>query len=550
MLADVGGRMETVQRPRSLFGPDYLRLLVLTIVSLGVHGWLIGHTAVPARDSLGYARYALCLQSPHAATIPYDHTRNWIDTVRNSEQPPGYAAAVCACAKFVRMTSSLPLPDSTLLGAQIASAFAALLLIVPTYLLGRMLFGRFVGFSTALLLQVLPVPARITSDGLSEGMYLLMVALAVLLGVRAVRRPGIGGFILCGLVTGASYLVRPEGLMVAISVGAVGAWLGLTRIWPRDLTLGRLTALVVGVALVAVPYMVLIGKLSAKTTPQLILNPGKSPREAIWQGQPGTSQAKPATALPVFAEWWQSDDASLPNRMLWAAEAVVKEASKSLNYLTGFFAVVGLIVHRRRIVTEPGLWVLVGLGLMNATLLLYLAARIGYVSERHTILLTMLGCLSAASALKPVALWLTTFPRIGGMCNGRFASAGLLAILVLSALPATLKPMHPNREGHKHAGRWLAEHVEPTDCVIDPFCWADWYAGRTLYCIPPDPPGATVVYAVIEPNAKSPHSRLPRLVTAENVRKDNRAVPVYHWPENVPLESADVAIYKLTAPGQ
>src|SRR5207249_2546738 len=78
----------------------------------------------------------------------------------------------------------LPLPESTLLAAQLVSAIAGVLLVVPTYLLGRMLFGRNVGFAAALLFQVLPVPARITSDGLAEGLYLLGSATALVIGVR------------------------------------------------------------------------------------------------------------------------------------------------------------------------------------------------------------------------------------------------------------------------------------------------------------------------------------------------------------------------------
>src|SRR5207248_230773 len=177
---------------------------------------------------------------------------------------------------------------------------------------GRMLFGRNVAFAAALLFQVLPVPARITSDGLSEGLYLLTVAGALVLGVRAVRRPGVGGFLVCGLATGLGYLVRPEGLMVAGAVGLVAGWLGLVRKWPRD----------------AAPGLALLG---------------------------------------VFA-------------------------------------------LRRRLTTDPGLCVLVALVGLNAAVLVGLGVtgyyvngkHTGYVSERHTVLLVLVGCLFAAAALAPV----------------------------------------------------------------------------------------------------------------------------------------------------
>ena len=110
---------------------------------------------------------------------------------------------------------------------------------MPVYLIGRMVFGRNTGFAAALLFQVLPVPARITSDGLTEGVYLLVASVAIALCVRAVRRPRVSGFLLCGLATGVSYLVRPEGLLIAVGPGAVVLWFALTRRWPRDVAFGR-----------------------------------------------------------------------------------------------------------------------------------------------------------------------------------------------------------------------------------------------------------------------------------------------------------------------
>ena len=115
------------------------------------------------------------------------------------------------------------------------------------------------------------------------------MAVAILLGVRAARRPGIGGFLLCGVATGASYLVRPEGLLVAFAVGGVILLAWASRRWPRVVALGRLTALCVGVALVALPYMVLIGKLTNKPTREFITNLRQPEARSGWE--PGNSSA-------------------------------------------------------------------------------------------------------------------------------------------------------------------------------------------------------------------------------------------------------------------
>ena len=341
MIATVGGRLEEVHRPRSLFGPDYLRMAAVALVALAVHGWLIGHTALTARDSLGFARMALCLENPKAAP-PNDDGRpkNAFDHIRAAEHPPGYPLAVCATDAIVRHISHRSVPDRALLSTQVANAIAAILLVIPTYLIGRMLFSRNVGFAAALLFQVLPVPAQITSDGLTEGVYLLVAAVAIVLGVRAVRRPRISGFLLCGLATGAAYLVRPEGLMMAAGPGAVVLWLGLSGRWGRDVALARLTALLVGVALVSVPYIAVIGHLTNKKAGQELIHPAAPPRPVFFHAE--TSQ-RAMTSSVLFAEWWHEEKDSGKSRELWAVQAVLKETSKGANYFVWPLAIFAML---------------------------------------------------------------------------------------------------------------------------------------------------------------------------------------------------------------
>lgn len=208
---------------------------------------------------------------------------------------------------------------------------------------------------------------------------------------------------------------------------------------------------------------------------------------------------------------------------------------------------VGLFALRRRIAAEPGLWVLLAVAALNATLLVYLAARVGYVSERHTVLLTMIGCLFAAASLESIASGLGRIPKIGTFWAGPFGPPALLVILVGLALPATLKPLHPNREGFKHAGQWLASRIENDDCLIDPFSWTEWYAGRSLYFVPADVSDRPkVTYAVVDDRMRGDeHDRLPRLDAAKNVLADGRRRLVYCWPEGSTEETAKVKIYRL-----
>jgi hypothetical protein len=543
MGATVGGRLEEVERPRSLFGPDYLRLAGLALVAVAVHGWLVAHTALTARDSLVFARLALCFENPSAAPPnPDGRPKNTFDHIREAEHPPGYPLSVWAVDAALRHVSTRPPADRAILAAQLASAAAAVLLVIPTYLIGRMLFSRNVGFAAALLFQVLPVPARITSDGLTEGVYLLAATVALALGVRAVRAPRISGFLLCGLATGASYLVRPEGLMVAAGPAAVAVWLGLTRRWPRDVALARLAALAVGIGLVSVPYMAVIGKFTNKYTGQM-MNPFEGAPPIYRGGPPAARRAAAGPAL--FAEWWNEERDHGKSRALWAVQAVFKETSKSANYVVWPLALFAVLVLRRKFATDPGPWVLAVLAACNVALLWYLGMRVGYVSERHTVLLTLLACQLAAAGLPLLAAGIgQLLPRVERL-GVRVTAAGLLVGLVVSALLVALQPMHPHREGHKHAGFWLAAHMTDDDYLVDPFCWAEWYSGRTLYRPSWNPEEPHNTYAVWEEKTSSPHSRLPKYQFAKDVRYDPGAELVYHWPENVPPDQASVCVYKF-----
>jgi hypothetical protein len=543
MVDEVGGQLEAVPARRSLFGPDYVRLAVLLAVGAAVHFWLVTHTAIPARDALAYTRIALNMSHPNA-TAEQGHPRQRIEVVRDAIHPPGYPVAIWVTEKLLRGNSDRSLAERGLFAAQLANAIPAVLLVVPLYLIGRILFSRNVGFAGALLFQVLPVPARITSDGLSEGLYLLVLGVAVLLAVRAARRPGVGGFLVCGVATGASYLVRPEGLLVAFAAGAVILAAGLTRRWPRDLALGRLAALVVGVALVAVPYMVLIGKLSNKTTTEHLMDPFNNNRGrlGLWDVREGRA---PGAAGPLFAAWWNPEKDAGKNKPLWAAGAVWGEVIKSLHYVVGALALFGLIAHRRQLFApDPGMWVLLALGALNLLLLVYLAACAGYVSERHTVLFVMLACVLAGSAIGPLARFVSDVPSLGRLVVWPGAlPATLLVALVASALPYTLKPMHPHREGHKHAGLWLAENMEKGDHLIDPLSWAEWYAGLTLHRTAEYKGRPEHVWVVVERGKGSPHSRIPQWERAVQITTGR--TPVYRWPENAPPEGPAVEVYKL-----
>lgn len=541
MNAQVGAKLEVVAPRRILSPADVGYLLALLAVSLGLHAWLVSRIQVTARDGLEFARIALNLSQSRVTPAHDGDTRRGVQEVLKAAQhPPGYPLAILGTWQALRQFSSGEPAVQVLKAAQIVSLIAAVLMVVPTYWLGRMLFSsKFIGFAAALLFQTLPSVAHLTSDTLTESLYLLMATTALLFGVRGLRRRSVGMFLLCGGFTALTYLVRPEGVMFLLAVGVTIAGLGVFRVWTRTEAVGRLAALGISFALTALPYMLVIGGFSNKPSAQfqLFLDhlKGNAPAPA-WQ-QHGAVQS------PLLV----ADFHVQGNKAVWAATAIVKETSKAAHYGVFALGLVGLLAHRRRIAADPGLAVLPVLAVVNVSVLVALAFRQEYVSERHTVVLVLLLSLFAASALR--AVW----QSVG--VTWKHAPCALLAVLVAGAVIPAMKPPHETRLGHPHAGKYLAEHVGPQDAVIDPFCWAEWYAGRTLHGVPEDPKPPKARWVVIEPG-KSPHSRLPRYQDAVNVvnDKNNVAKLMYWWPEGLSredaTEKAKVLVYRQEGDGK
>jgi len=204
----IGGRIETAAPTHSVPAKDRVAIFALLVLAIAVHGWLFSRTTVNARDGLSFTRLALQLEKPSRIKSPTLESPIFVDVLRKAEQAPGYPLAMLAVSKVVRAVKPVTaepgnhhdaeLGERMLLSGQIANCLAGVLLVVPMYLLGRMIGGKFVGFAGAAFFQVLPVAAHVTSDTLSEGCYLLGLSSALWFGCRGLRRSGIGNFLVAG----------------------------------------------------------------------------------------------------------------------------------------------------------------------------------------------------------------------------------------------------------------------------------------------------------------------------------------------------------------
>jgi hypothetical protein len=528
------------------FRADLPWLAVVLLVAVALRGWQLTHTEVASRDSIGYIRIAWQLE--HGP---------WGEVLRNASQHPGYPVALLGVSHAVRRVANRDLAYLMQISAQLTSAAASVLLVFPTFYLGRELFGRRVAFWTALLFQCLPASGRGMADGLSEPMFLVGATAALAFACHALRRGSPVSFALCGACSALAYLTRPEGLLIAglTAVVLVAGQLvaGWRQPWRRVVVGGA--SLTLAALAIGGPYAWTIGNWTVKPT---ALKVGDSFGLKPADGSSSHAEHRGAGAGPLLAVWWQDGDGVAPSqRTWWGVMSLLEVLSKGFFYFYWAPALVGLWWFRDRFRLVSGTWVLALLCAILAFLLYRVAQVMGYLSDRHTLLIVLAGSYFAVAALdrlaRTAAGWLARWvPALAGTAwaDGRRWSLLLLLAAVLSPLPRTLERLHADRTGFRAAGYWLAQHALPGDFVLDPYCWAHFYAGRVftedVQGLPRHEP--LVEYLVVEVSDNK-HTRLKEHQSAVvlarygkevhrwNVRrgKDRAAIIVYELPFPVPV---------------
>ncbi|HLJ95656.1 MAG TPA: glycosyltransferase family 39 protein [Gemmataceae bacterium] len=493
-------------------------LAVLLLLAASSRAWLLGHTEVAARDSVGFIRYALELERDP-----------WKEVLRRNLQHPGYPIVLLTVSWPVRYFLGGTNAVSMQLSAQLASALAGVLLVIPMYFLGRDLFGRRVGFWGTALFQCLPVSARVMSDALSEATFLLFTATALLLAVRALRSYSVTGFALCGLFSGLAYWTRPEGALIAVAAGLVLVAMPFVaagpQLWRRVLGCG--IALLLVATVVSSPYALITGRLTNKPTPRKLWETAVSAERSQ---NPG-----PLTAS-VLASYAPEN---LQDRHWWGLYAIATEVIKDFQYLSVLPLLLGMWWFRNRLKSGGGIWVLLVLCALHFLILWRLAVVVGYVSDRHVLVLVLCGVYLVAGGVLAISECITLMDR-------RRLSLMLFLVLIGLGLVEALKPLHANRIGHRQAGLWLAEHTELADPIVDPFCWAHYYAGRVFWegRTPPAPPGyVPTQYVVLERSPSSDHSRLPTIDHAKALAARGRLI--YRWPVEKTEAEAKILVFAV-----
>jgi hypothetical protein len=510
-------------KERGFWGKDGLLLGTLLILALVLRVAIVGRTEVPARDSIGFIRFALDFER-----LP------WNDVLRKHQQHPGYPLTILMVSWPLRAVLGTT-PEALQLSAQVASSIAGWLLVIPMYFLGKMLANRATGFWSGLLVQCLPASGQILSDGLSEALFLLLFAFALWAAILAMERRSAGLFALCGTSCGLAYLTRPEGLLVLFAIALVLAarqFLGQDRSnWKR--WYGCTASLLLPAIALAGIYMATIQRLTNKPS-------GDGFTYAANKG--ACTAPSNSSPLLVAAMFTPRDD-----WLGWVEQsvgAIGSETAQAFHYYWVIPLFIGMASLYRSRGFLPGDWPLITTSLLHIIVLGRLAMTAGYVSDRHVMILVLIGSIPAAVGIQRMAFWLAC--HIHRIANGPRAASCfatcLPAILIAMGLPKTMEPMHGNRAGHHAAGNWLARHIRPGDTIRDEHCWAHFYAGQVFregQSMPDN--GSARCFTVISRSRNADIDRMRHEVEEDILARGGTIE--YYWPEQRDVSAARVVVY-------
>src|SRR5262249_57227554 len=112
---------------------------------------------------------------------------------------------------------------------------------------------------------------------------------------------------------------------------------------------------------------------------------------------------------------------------------------KPVHYSLIFFTLVGLYVVRQRLYDARVVFLLV-LAIVHLMVLWLLAWRIGYVSQRHTLLTVMISCILAAIAFPALGVWAKQLWH-----TRTLARTGLRVFSALASTPFARRAVHALR---------------------------------------------------------------------------------------------------------
>ena len=507
-------------------------LLAIALLAAILHGVGMSRSPLPAQDGLKFLRVARAFRA-----------EPWTQVIRDSDQHPLYPAAIAALHPLVAIFAG-DSADSWRIAAQGVSALASILSLIPIFGLAGMIFDAPTAAVAALLFAVLPIPAELGRDTLSDPLALLGVAWSLNLGATALRSGRLGPAIGCGLAAGLGYLTRPEAAIAPVAVLVVGA----IRMCRGGLPVRSCHG--VALASASVAFLTMVGAyavVKGEVSEKLAIRRAVGVSSVHDFATHGPRLLPPGLDDPRW-DFSAKEESDAPARfsVVHAIGRLIARWCEGMGLLLVPFVVIGTWMARGRLAATLS----ATYSALFAAVLIRHAATFGYLSSRHALSLVLVGVIFAAggvmACVRSVRAWRDQRSPNGSTFIPRLLAVGMLVAVAVSV--QFHRPAHQSRWGHGEAAKYLATHCSTRDQVLDTRGWAAFASGRSAHDYWHvrqallDPHLAFVVVGEDERTADSPRGATLRAVLAFATE------PVAAFPERFGGEGVGVRIYRFHSP--
>ena len=522
-------------------------VLGILAVCLAIRGRLIATSDLIARDGTEYVKY-----SQELSADP-------VEAAKRNRFHPGYPLAVLYAHRFLTYLGAPHDITTWDLAGRLVSLAASLVATLGLLLFATRVLNWPAACIATLLFSVTRKWVSLGADVLTEAMavaFLIWAMAFALMAAAQLRRSRARALVpaaCVGLCAAASYLVRPEGLIVLPAVVSLWVTNMVAKRAPWRLSLAVILISLGTAATCAAPYVMMIGGLS-KNLNILRLLPPATPLSAHGAAT-GTAWALAGTAAGFDSGLHKVfDQFVVAQHPILTVLAVVCLAT-----WVGTKALKGRLPETVRIFpSKDGAILMLAMVALTVPMLMRHWAETRELSHRYLIPLAMVTVpLAGAGVLILRQRWLILSARL--RWRREWASAAFClggAGLVVAMSVHALRPLHVGKDNHRQAARFLQGLVGPSDRVVTNEVWILHYAQVKGTHISPwfyvnersmlhllrwhyDRPTFVVFCERAKPNRLDTRTR----------PTDARFTHIRDFPSSVPGRGATVRIYRLSRQG-
>ena len=545
-----------------------LHLFILVGVALLPRLILASNATAPARDMLRYVG---------AAEILDDHT--FRDFLKTSPSHPLYPLTLRAARAVDRLVTGNTGPMGWWRAGQVVGIVSSLLFVCLAYLVGREIWPPWIAFWGLVIFAILPRPARYAADVLSDNLHAAIWMASFWLMLVSLRRHSWIASAGAGLLATLAFATRVEALLLPLVFGtSVGVlWLAsqvTRRLGPANSPASWrhwFACLAAYSFAFALPVALLMGVSERWTS-------SHSARGMISDGGPGVEthlKHGEVTSLAGIelidrrkshadeqrerdrlieisgSDWWPQ----LP-ALLTALLRFVKELLQETRLWPVLFACWALVdrCHRRK-AHWPGVVPAAVAFVGCSVALILLRYKVGFLAGRYLLpvlpFLTMLAVAGIEALRERVSttkrfFWERCWTDDRFRARRQMAFVAMIGVIALgTSLPDWFQPLHPHRNGHLEAARWLARNSDESDAVFDPSRVSSFFAERRVWTQRPFEKEASLpfAFAVVDPSLvyrtdPSTHAMIARV--------DREGELIAAFPSRVGGDRVGILLYRVS----